>query len=316
MRYLFLIFCTITAFAGQDVPKAAALCTALDGEATLIRHSAQGLKRAQILDELFPGDSLRTGPNGSATILYNDGKIITINADAGIAITEPAPDSVRGNLTEAKGDRNAGNPGPLVALIAEGEKIAANLVVRGAEDTLAIAIYEPGNTALLEGKPRVAWGSFGGAQSYLIKIQRMGNDVWSAITVDTVLPYPANKPELEPGSYLLRVIALTNENDTLNLTDRSIRVLKPEDAEAVRNSLAWIRGQQPDSFTLHLLNAEIYETKKLRIDAIREYETLLQMKPDLPFVHRALSILYRENGRSKIANQYFDRYQKLTGPGQ
>lgn len=107
MRHLFLIFCTITALAGQDVPKAAGLCTALDGDVTLIRHSAQGLRRAQILDELFPGDSLRTGSNGSATILYIDyidGKIITINADAGITITEPAPDSVRGNLAEVHDD--------------------------------------------------------------------------------------------------------------------------------------------------------------------------------------------------------------------
>jgi tetratricopeptide (TPR) repeat protein len=315
MRYLFLIFYLITALAGQDVPKAAALCTALDGEVTVIRHSAQGLKRTQILDELFPGDSLRTGSNGSATILYNDGKIITINAGLGIAITQPAPDSVRGDRGAEEGGTAVNNPGQLVALIAEGEKIAANLVVRGAEDTLAIAIYEPGNTALLEGKPRIAWGSYGGAQSYLIKIQRMGSDIWSVITVDTALPYPANKPELEPGSYLLRVIALTNENDTLNLTDRSIRVLKPEDAEAVRNSLARIQEQKPDSFTLHLLNAEVYETQKLRIDAIREYETLLEMNPSLPFVHRTLSILYRENGRSKIANQHFDLYQKLTGPG-
>jgi len=308
MRFLFLIFSFTAALFGQDGMKAAALFTALEGDVSVIRPPLP--TPAQILGELFPGDSLKTGADGSATILYQDGKIVTINKNSGFVIAPP--DSVRGDRRSENVNTIANNPGQLVALIAEGEKIAANLAVRGEDDSLALKVYEPGNTALFTGKPRFVWGLFPGAQSYRVKIQRMGSDAWSVITVDTLLLYPENKPELAAGTYLVRIAALTNENDTLGMTDRTIRILTPESVDTVQNSILRIQEQKPDTFTLHLLTAKIYENQKLRTDAIREYEVLLKLKPDLPFVHRALSILYKESGLSLIANLHYDRYKELT----
>lgn len=313
MRFFILIFSFTAALFGQDGMKAAALFTALDGEVTVLRPPATGPAPAQILGELFPGDSLKTGADGSATILYQDGKIVTIGNNSRAAISPS--DSVRGGRSGEEGD-NAHDPGRLVALIAESEKIAANLAVRGEEDSLALVVYEPGNTALLTGKPRFVWSLFPGAQSYRIKIQRMGSDIWSVITVDTLLPYPENKPELAAGTYLVRIAALTIENDTLGMTDRTIRILTPEDTDTVQYSIRLLREQRPDTFTFHLLAAKIYETQKLRVDAIREYESLLRIKPDLPFVHRSLSILYKENGQTRPANYHYDRWEELISSGK
>ena len=308
MRFIFLIFGFTAALFGQNGIKAAALITAVEGEVSVVRPPAPN--PAQILGELFPGDSLKTGAYGAATILYQDGKIVTIRNNSSVAIAPP--DSVRGGRSEVDMDPAPNKPGHLVALIAEGEKIAANLAVRGKDDSLALVLYEPGNTALLAGKPRFVWSLFPDAQSYRVKIQRMGSDVWNVLTVDTLLPYPENKSELEAGTYLVRIAALTTDNETLGVTDRTIRILSSEYADTIMGSIRQVREQKPDSFTFHLLAAKIYESQKLRADAIREYELLLKLKPDLPFVHRALSILYKENGRPRIANFHYDRYQDLT----
>jgi hypothetical protein len=312
MRYFVLIFIFAVRLFGQDKAPVTALLTALEGEVTVVRPPASDPLPAQILGELFPGDQLKTGTEGSATILYQDGKIVTISKNSSVVIPEALPDSVRGGRSIGEDNPGPGHPGQLVALIAEGEKIAVNLAVRGEEDTLSLNIYEPGNTALLSGRPSFAWGSFPGAKSYRVKVQRMGSDVWSVITVDTVLPYPENKPELGPGAYLLRIIASTDRNDTLSMTDRAIRILAPEQGDTIRNSVQCILEQKPDSFTYHLLAAKIYETRYLRAEAIREYEALLLDKPDLPFIHLALSILYKEKGQIRPANLHYDRWRELT----
>jgi hypothetical protein len=144
----------------------------------------------------------------------------------------------------------------------------------------------------------------------------MGSDVWSAITVDTILPYPENKPELEAGTYLVRIAAFTSDNDTLDVIDRTVRILSPEQADTIQCSVRRVLDQKPDSFTCHLLAAKIYESRNLRFDAIREYLAMLRSRPDLPFIHLALSILFKENGQIRPANLHYDRWKELTFSGK
>lgn len=316
MKVISVLFLACLAMFGEEINEVARI-TALEGSVKIFRASDKQTANAQILDKLFIGDSLKTDAEAEATILYANGKILLISNSASIEIESIPVDATRGpageepslslrdTVVEAPAETS-----PLFAFISESEKSAIKIGVRGPEDTFFI--YAPGNTSLTNGRPTITWGSYEGAQSYNLLFQKMGNVVMSIITVDTSLIYPETKEELKPGSYLLKISVL-KDGDTLTKAERFIKILKPEDVEDINNSIEEIKTQKPDAFTLHFLSAKIYEEKGLRLDAIREYETLLQIKPDVPFVHQTLAILYNNYGLSKIGNQYLDRYEELTG---
>ncbi|MEO0096421.1 MAG: hypothetical protein ABIL66_11105, partial [candidate division WOR-3 bacterium] len=186
------------------------------------------------------------------------------------------------------------------------------ILVRGEEDSLALRVIEPGNTALITNKPDFIWHKFQNAQKYSIVVQKMGNIIWQKTSTDTFLKYPEDVPELAPGSYLLKIFALKG-NDTLNSAERFFKILKPEVVSNIITALNNIKTQNPDSFTLNYLSARIYEENGLILDAIRAYEESLKLKPNEPLILKSLSLLYNKYGLVETGNRYLDRYEELTG---
>jgi lipopolysaccharide biosynthesis regulator YciM len=139
----------------------------------------------------------------------------------------------------------------------------------------------------------------------------MGDIVVSVITADTFLAYPQTLNDLEPGSYMLKVSAVKG-SDTIGTVARFVRILKPEDIAAVKIMLEQVAVQKCDSFTFHLLNGQVLESKGLIADAIGQYETLLSFKPDAGVIHQALYALYTKLGVQAAANKHLDRYRELT----
>lgn len=295
--------------AGQTPPLSAAMITALSGDVQIVRVPAPPV-RAQLLAALYAGDTLRAGPESQATILYSNGRIVCVNPSTAIPIEAPTEEVRGGSPDETAG--LSGSVGRVFAFIAESEKTTANLTVRGPEDSLALSIYEPGNTSLLDSTPRIIWGLYPSAQTYHIKIQRQGTDLVNIITVDTAVAYPIGRSALTPGRYLLRVMACGTVGETLSVTDRVFAVMYPDIADSITRALTAVQDQHPDQFTGHLLAAKIYEEKNMRLSAIAEYRAILLDHPDEPLIHRALSNLYRELGLPRLGNWHLDRYEELT----
>lgn len=304
--WVFFIFQIVLA---QMPREGTALITAVTDTVQIIRISSAPV-HARVLDPLYPGDTLRSGLQGRVTIIYNNGQIINLGPAAELVITAaPAPQRGDG-IDETKTVLES--TGRIFAFIAESEKMTANLTVRGPEDSLALKIYEPGNTFLIDRRPRMIWGQYASAQTYHVKIQRQGMSLVNIITVDTMVFYPVDREPLTPGKYLLKITACAAGGETLTVTDRVFSIMTDEAVDSLNAVLNSIRRQSPDSFTMHLLSAKFYEEKKLRLSAIAEYHVILEHQPALPFALRALSGLYRELGLPIIGNRYLDRYEKLT----
>ncbi|MCX7995246.1 MAG: hypothetical protein N3A65_05705 [candidate division WOR-3 bacterium] len=297
--------------AAEDV-KPLGVITAIDGDVTIYRSKSKEYISASLKAELFPEDSLITKENSEVTILYFDGKIASFGPNTGVKVASPTGDTLRGIGAVRGQEENPPNVSPLFAFAATGEKSGLKILVRAEEDSLALRIIEPGNTALMVNNPFIAWNKFRDANSYSVVIQKMGNIVYHRITPDTILPYPEELPGLEPGSYLLKVIALKGD-DTLTTAERFIKILRPEVIMEINTLLSNIQQQNPDSFTLHFLNAQIFEEKGLLLNAIKEYEVLLKIKPDEPFLYYSLANLYNKYGLPDASNEYLDFYEKLSG---
>lgn len=290
--------------------ESAALITAVTDEVQIIRVSSAPVY-AQVLDLLYPGDTLRSGPKGRVTLIYANGQIVNLGPATELVIAEVSEPSRGTGIDETSSPLE--NAGRVFAFIAESEKMTVNLTVRGPEDSLVLKVYEPGYTFLVDRKPRMVWGQYSSAQTYQVKIQRQGITLVNIITVDTMVSYPDDREPLTPGKYLLRVMACAAGGETLAFTDRIFSVMADEAVDSLNAVLNSIRQQSPDSFTTHLLSAKLYEEKKLRLSAIAEYRAILEKQPALPFALRALSNLYRELGLPVIGNRYLDQYEKLTG---
>ncbi len=298
------------AMGNEDI-KPIAVITSLQGDVKIYHNNNKGCTNAVLEEELFLNDSLITYENSEVTILYSDGKIASFGPNTGIKIS-PSIDTIqRGNENQEEPGRNSSTLSPLFAFSAAGERTGIKILVRGEEDSLALKIYEPGNTALGNNKPDMIWRRFPNAQSYNIILQRLGNIIWQKTSTDTFLKYPEDAPELAPGTYLLKVVAIKG-NDTLNSAERFFKVLKSETFFDIINAIDNIKRQNPDSFTLHYLSARIYEENGLVLDAIKEYEILLKMKPNEPLIHRSLSILYNKYGLPELGNKHLDCYEELT----
>ncbi len=296
-----------------DETKAVAIVTAIEGDVRIFRVSTMEIVAANLEHGLFVGDSVITGSGSGVTMLYNNGKISAIGSETGVKITEvPGDTTDRGkSVLESNTPEVTTTLSPLFAFSSTGEKVGMKILVRGEEDSTALVVYAPGNTALIEGKPDFVWGRFRNARSYIVTIQRMGNIIWEKLTPDTVMLYPKEEPELVPGTYLFKITALGESKDTLISAERIIKILKSESKEEIVNALNYIISQNPDSFTLHFLSARIYEEKGVILNAIQEYEQILKIKPRALEIHKFLSLLYNKLGLPQFGNKYFDNYERL-----
>ncbi|MEO0184406.1 MAG: hypothetical protein ABIL22_01540 [candidate division WOR-3 bacterium] len=306
---LFVVLFVILSFSEENAP--VAVITAIEGDVRICRYVSGECTTAVLESQIFLSDSLITSENSEVTVIYSDGKLASFGSNTGVKIVPPAGTIQRGDKTDEKTDEITSVLSPLFAFSAAGERTGVKILVRGEEDSLSLKIYQPGNTALSINKPDIIWSKFANELSYDIIIQKMGSVIWQKTSTDTFLKYPEDIPELAPGSYLLKVIALKG-NDTLNSAERFFKVLKFEIVSEIEKALESIKKQNPDSFTLHFLSARIYEERGLVLDAIREYEQLIRIKPDEPLLHKSLSILYNKYGLIELGNKHLDQFEALT----
>jgi hypothetical protein len=319
MIFFILLSVFLISDASEQVT-APAFITAVRGDTRIVRKQNAQVIPAVLDAGLFMGDSLKTSPGSEATVVYNNGKILSISNGAAIEVSGPPADSAtRGGPDAGPGapgyfDAGAGQAAAsaLFKFNASGERIALITGVRGPEDSANIVVYAPGNTALVCARPDFAWSRHAAADSYTVVCQRSGIPVWRFTTRDTSMQYPATQEDLVPGSYLLKIVIL-QDNDTVNAVERFFKVLKPEKIAMVNEALDNIKEQGPDPFTLHFLSAKIYEQEYMILAAIREYEELLMIDPDIAFIHAVLSSLYNKFGLPKNGNLHDDRYKELTG---
>ncbi len=311
MHRLLSILLSFVIFAFCEDVNPIAVITAIEGNVKIYRYTNNEYANATLEQGLFTNDSLITAENSEITLLYNNGKLASFGQNMRFQIL-PAVDETQRGLEEQdeSGDRNTGLS-HLFAFSATGERAGLKILVRGEEDSLALKVYEPGNTALVSNKPDVIWSRFNKANLYVVIVQRMGEVIWQKTLADTFLKYPEDVSELMPGSYLLKILAIKG-NDTLNSAERFIKVLKPDAVTNLFIAIDNIKKQNPDTFTLHYLSALLYESNGLILNAIKEYESLLKIKPNEPVIHRSLSALYNKYGLVELGNKHLEQYEKLT----
>jgi hypothetical protein len=152
---------------------------------------------------LNAGDVLTMGGNGEAVIYqaYLPVKRLGKNESFTVEILSPPPQGSALTLEEfgsfkrnyLAAHRNRGRPSP---------------TTQGGSEDANLAILEPRNSYILDGKPLFVWTRVSDATKYVVNIYDDKESViCSQTSTEPRLPYPANCSELKPGSYKFDVTA-------------------------------------------------------------------------------------------------------------
>ncbi|MEM6255903.1 MAG: tetratricopeptide repeat protein [Cyanobacteria bacterium P01_D01_bin.156] len=166
-------------------------------------------------------------------------------------------------------------------------------------------VITPWSGQVLTPTPHLRWNAVAGARQYTITLQkRVGadwSDVWTVISDQTVLCYPANQPALELGAeYALRVVAGTGTASSQEWIPTAVFSLvggrELADAEA---EIAAVRSiEAPEAFKTVLLAEEVYPKYKLFAQGIDELLSLIESGAETAHIYRLLGDYYIRSGQA------------------
>jgi hypothetical protein len=301
-----IVLCSLSA-KGKD--EAIAVVTSFSGTVRVERDGKAIWLDAMV--ELYEGDKVEVGDDGSMVILFPSGKFRSLGS-ASTLIIEPLRSSEEGTGSSPEGGEGEGvRFEPLFAFKAAAERLEGRKGVR-AIDTTGIFVLSPGNAHIVQSRPDFFWTSVPEAEEYVLSLQRMGKEVGTATVPDTALLYPPDWGELErEKSYVAKVGAL-KEGEVVQSKKVRFKVLSLESQEVVEKERLAIEKNAPDTVSTYLLLSELYKEYRLyglAIDALRKLTTLA---PEIPEFHRSLSEVYRSFGLTRESNEELIIYETLV----
>lgn len=312
MRLVLALIVFLSCGLAEQSTDPVAILTSINGGVMVVRANKNLPCQAVLLDYLYNADTLVVADTSSATIFFKDGTLQKIPSNQSIVINVNQPDTADITIKESI------IPSEIPALFNELcslKGIYDGMVSKKenrSEDTLNCIIHYPGNTALIDARPRVIWSKYPGANWYTMRV-RQGSDILLSIaTTDTIFSFPENDEDMQPGSYKLQLLAVHN-SDTLCKTVRSFSILDSLSIHKIHVAIENINRQEIDDFTFHLLKAVFLRKKSLRIMAIESYNKLLALNPSAPVLYKGLAELYYAVGLQKLGDAYLNlSKQKIT----
>lgn len=245
---------------------------------------------------IYPGDKLRTAPNGQLTIQC---------ADLGIKSIAASENQLNSCLL-AKEKRKSDCSEDLVKCPDRGDgKIVWN-------SAPIPYIISPRRTKLLNNKPILRWNPVAGATSYKLSLRENGAPLnWEMTVSNTEFVYPG-EPALKPGaSYKLVVVANTGASSENAVGERAIEfsLLEEKQVEGVKDAVGAIDKQVSNESAKKLAVANLYLNTNLIAEAIEILETFPKTGLETPPISRNLGDLYLE--KLQLIPQAKDYYSKV-----
>ncbi|MBM4458485.1 MAG: tetratricopeptide repeat protein [Chloroflexi bacterium] len=162
-------------------------------------------------------------------------------------------------------------------------------------------VISPRKTRLLNPRPLFRWQPVAAAKSYKVRLQGAS---WTAEAAGDALAYPDNAPALQPGvAYRLVVTAGDRSSNEEEGSGLGFSIIPADEARAVRDAEARIRGLGLTETPTALLIANVYATHGLYAEAIEGLERLREAQE--PAVLRLLGDLYLSVGLNRQAEERY-----------
>jgi len=243
---------------------------------------------------LFSGAIVKTGSNARASIIVNDGSVLEMGPNSKINVTKTGLQSVTGFLWNV-GSSTVGSD--LMRGFTESKHyttIRASVGISRNPLSLAVNIF------LSDDNPELVWDNVGSQYSYKVKI---GDDEYQVPATRDKFVRTRIRPFSETQTYSISVLKngrLVSKADT----DKS-------NGKTMKYTIGWITGKKKDQLneTIRQIKetfgensfmlASYFETQKLWVAAMDQYQLCLAEKPDefkmAPYLFRTYKELHLEN---------------------
>ena len=179
-------------------------------------------------------------------------------------------------------------------------------------------IISPWSEQVLTDRPPLRWNAVAGAQQYAVTLQRRAGEtwvtVWTVMSDQALMNYPADQPPLEPGEeYALQAAvvsktalgeaglgeAIAPEASPLEETPPAVvfRLLDGFDQQSLAEEIAEVEAFDVDPTTKRLiLIEEVYPRYKLFAEGINELTALIEAGAESEQIYRLLGDYYIRSG--------------------
>lgn len=241
---------------------------------------------------------------GSSDLLRVDGAPATVAcADLKIVPLQAGVNSVPCKVTKPVLTYNS-------SLIMPTRGEAADYPVHSAPSPDYPQVLSPRKTKVMNARPLIRWTAVQGATGYTVAV-RGGNVNWSASAGSVLeLAYPESAPALAPGTgYKVTITAGGRSSDEEVIAGLGFTVLKPDEAQPVRNAESRVRALGLSHSATTLLTANVYAGHGLEAEAIELLSAAAQTEPALV---RLLADEYLKVGLNRQAEQSYRQALSLS----
>jgi prepilin-type processing-associated H-X9-DG protein len=296
----------------QALADPAAILASAEGEVEVV--GPRGAQRANFGLALEPGDVVRVGRGGAATVVFGDGHVARVPAGGSLTV------EARGS--EAAGADAQAVPAEVFAQVSKyvtaGSRqkglVALSALRSGGNAEALPMILGPRMTEVLDDRPAFRWRPTAGARRYRVVLSGEEGELWSREIGDTSLAFPADaEPLAGPGDYVWRLEAWS-EQGRLRGEETMFHVPDAGRRELVRAGLARIGAGAggPETPATHFLCGSYLYASGVLGEAAAHFEALSRLAPDSAAPHEALGNAYRAMGLMDLAASAFETALALS----
>ncbi|NET32537.1 MAG: hypothetical protein F6K19_11070 [Cyanothece sp. SIO1E1] len=200
-------------------------------------------------------------------------------------------------------------PGIFIEDIRDGSLFVEAGNLQGGSNAQIPYVIAPRNRFLLSPTPTLSWNSVDNTDRYIVSLMADQVQIWQVETAETTIPYPADKPALNPGVWYTLVVKTDNDRASIDehVSGLRFRVLFPEEAHAIQQIAQEIIDSDVSAQSMKIALAVLYSNNELIAEAITTLESLVNQGNQQPFVYRILGDLYQRSGLRLLSET---RYQQ------
>ncbi len=185
----------------------------------------------------------------------------------------------------------------------------------GRSSVSAISIISPSRGVLLANNktPMLSWSAVPGATSYSVRMEHSGKTLWDKpVENRTEIPYPKDKPPLEPDKdYDLIVETIVGNDRKLgSLRFRLLSQLETQRVQAEAQAISTNTELTADEKALKI--AELYQKNDLLTEAIESLKSAVKNQSSSVPIYQMLGDLYWQVGLPTLAESPYQQALNLA----
>jgi tetratricopeptide (TPR) repeat protein len=283
-----------------------AILLSYTGEVIVNRSGGESVEASYGL-ALFAGDEIKTGPDSSAEIHFENGSWIEVGANSSLQVKQQGK-------KKQKTDKNTG-PKSFAKVanfmkLKDSEGTSTLAALRSVEKKQQLLLESPSQTKIRDRHPVFRWKASGQAGELLLTIYNEDGIHWKhKVQGAGDIAYPKDAPSLVPGTTYSWTVETTDPLTFPPLRSKAafFEVLSEEEEKELATLLEEInKGKTTSESAYHIVRASLFFDFSLIDEAIAETKDALDTDPGNATLRSILARLYTEAGRTEEALEEYN----------